>query len=224
MSKLILAATPAALLFTLISGCSESGDGKSSSKSDAFDRPEGLSSALENPIIDCQTAAADCVVNASDLDARIACNDTLAQCQQDAATKAQNIAQQVEACRADGRVCLRNGTDHETCRDNYEACAQAALNGGGASADAGTASDDAGSSTDLPSLDGGVSLPGHPGQGSPGLPGLPGLGLGGVDAGSALDNLPEPVKCTIELRLCIAIDPISAGQCADDARICLQLP
>jgi hypothetical protein len=32
------------------------------------------------------------------------------------------------------------------------------------------------------------------------------------------------VKCTVELRLCIATDPTAAGQCADTARACLQLP
>ncbi|HEX5658171.1 MAG TPA: hypothetical protein VFX59_13295 [Polyangiales bacterium] len=184
----------AAALLAIVAGCSDA----KVVRSDELLRPEGLQAALENPIIDCQAAAQDCTDGAADFDARIACNDELVVCLRDAAKRAQDIAQLVEACREDGRVCLQDGTDEDLCRDNYDLCTDAALaSDAGIIADAGAA------------VDSGVT--------GPSVPGLP-----TVDGG--LDNLPAPLKCTIELRLCVAIDLSAAFQCADTARLCLQLP
>jgi hypothetical protein len=194
MQRVAQAACCAALC--AIAGCSEA----KVERPAEFARPESLQAALENPIIDCQAAADQCNDTAADFAAQIVCNDELVACLRDAAQRAQYVAQRVEACREDGRVCLQDGNDEDLCRDNYEACADAALN---SSADAGVV--DAGPSV----VDAGVSEP---------VPGLP-----SVDAGP-LEDLPAPVKCTIELRLCIAIDFTAAPQCADTARVCLQLP
>jgi hypothetical protein len=210
------AAAPATILFSLLGGGCGSSDDQADTKQEDFARPAGLQSALETPIIDCQSAALDCREAATDLAGRRACNDTLAQCLSDAADATQGIAQTAESCRDEGLTCLRDGTEPSTCRDSYEACVDAALNGG--------SSDDAGSDPDPvdpvtpPSLDadGGV------------LPQLPGSGLGGgllnADAGAILANLPAPVKCTVELRICVYKDPSAAVQCADTARACLQQP
>jgi hypothetical protein len=184
-----------------IAGCSDS----KTERPAEFAHPESLQAALENPIVDCQLAAVQCNDGVSDFAARIACNDVLASCLREAAQRAQYVAQRVEACREDGRVCLQDGIDEDVCRDNYEACTEAALNSG---TDAGTAVDAAVGAAPEPEFDAGIEP----------LPGLP-----SVDAGP-LEDLPAPVKCTIELRLCIAIDLTAAAQCADTARVCLQLP
>ncbi len=197
MTKLTLAVLPATLLVSACAGT----DAKIDARPEQFARPDSLQAALEDPIIDCQTAAADCSDHAADFDARVACNDTLAQCLRGAASQAQNVAVRVEACRDDARVCLQNGNDADACRTGYDACTDAALHSG--AADAGGAVLDAGAlSVDAGTFD----------------PGLPGL-----DAGP-IDSLPAPVQCTIELRLCVTLDITSAAQCADTARICLQLP
>jgi hypothetical protein len=212
--KFFHVATPAVLSMSLIGGCSGSDDQADTSPDD-FAQPAGLQAALETPIIDCQTAALDCREAAADLDGRRACNDTLAECLRGAAGATQGIAEGVEACRQEGRTCLQDGTELATCRDNYTACTDSALNGGGGG------SDDAGSEPDPvtpPTIeaDGGVA------------PQLPGSGLGGslsnVDAGAILANLPPNVKCTVELRICVAKDRTAAVQCAETARACLQQP
>jgi hypothetical protein len=221
-SRFLVAALPATLLFSLAACSGHEGD----SKVEDFASPEGLQSALEFPIVDCQQGAVECAATASDIDARIACNDALAVCLSAAAERSRKIAVRVDACREDARVCLQDGTELATCRDNYEACTDAALNSG---SDAGVVASDAGAP--VITLDSGApSLPtfpgaggGSPGGGGPGgtQPGLPDLGAG-VDGG--LDNLPSPLRCTIELQLCVATDPSAAGQCGVTARLCLQLP
>lgn len=239
-SKFLVAAAPATLLFSLAAGCS---DDKVDSKGEEFATPEGLQSALENPIVDCQQQALDCAQNASDIDARIACNDALAGCLSGAAERSRTIAVRVEACRDDARVCVQDGTELSTCRDNYDACADAALNSG--AEDAGVTD----ASAPVASLDGGApTLPSFPGLGG-GLLGGGGFGGGGIGGGGiggggigggglggglpslpavgvdgGLGNLPAPLKCTIELQLCVATDPSAAGQCGDTARACLQAP
>jgi hypothetical protein len=204
-------AAPTAILFSLIGGCG-SGDERVDTKSEDFARPASLQAALETPIIDCQRAALDCRAAATDVDGRRACNDTLAQCLGDAATTTQGIAQNAESCRDEGLACVQAGTELSTCRDDYEACVDATLNAGD--------SDDAGSDpapvapVTPPTIDTDGGL----------LPQLPGSGLINADAGAIIANLPAPVKCTVELRICVYKDPSAAVQCADTARACLQVP
>jgi hypothetical protein len=215
--KLVSITAPATLLLGL-AGCADN-QPKADSKVDFEADPARLQAALESPILDCQGVYETCNDNAATLDERIACNDELAGCLREAADRAQSVAQAVAVCREQGRQCTEDGSDADTCRDQFEACADAALQGG--KKDAGSAS---GPTDDH---DAGVDAgePSQPGQPSwPSLPGLPGLpGLGGVDGG-VLPDLPAPAQCLIELRLCVSLDITAADQCANTARLCLQLP
>lgn len=209
MSKLTFATVLAALSLASLVGCAGNETRSTEAQGD-FARPQGLQAALENPIADCQALAIDCNNQAADLAASFACNDVFAACLRDAALRAQKVAELVDACRKDAQVCVQQGNDFVACSDGYFACSSAVLDGGGGGADAGAVPVDP-----PPALDGGTADP----SGLPGLPDLPGLGDGGL-----LEDLPEPVRCTVELRLCIALDITAAAQCADTARTCLQLP
>jgi hypothetical protein len=211
-------AAPAALMFALIQGCSDGAD-TTTTDSVKFESPSELQQALEAPIVDCQASARTCLGDATDVAAAQACNKGFSECLQNAATQGESIAQQVETCRQDAYDCLPTG-DAISCQTTYASCARSAL---GAAGDGGLA---------LPSgltLDGGVSsLPSLPSGGSssngPTLPSLPSGGsLSGLSDGG-LDNLPTPLRCTIELRLCLYKDPSAATECGDAARACLKLP
>jgi hypothetical protein len=217
------AASGAALLFAVVTGCGS--DTKSDESSSFETDPSLLRAALENPIISCQEARRECRADAEDAEGRAACNDELASCLQTAAEKAQATATALRQCRDDARSCVSDGGDRAECRSTYETCTDDAINGDGPTStpDAGVDSDDAGSDdsdddSDV-NVDAGIlaGLP-KPGKPSNALPSLPGPNLdGGILAG-----LPKPELCVIELRLCLFGDPAKAMECGDEARVCLK--
>lgn len=209
----------AVALVALMGACSDPDD--LARDSEPFETPAGLQQAIQIPIIDCQTSAATCHLGASDVTGALACDQALAQCLQNAALNGQSITQQVDTCRQEGLSCLQASGDPLACQASYATCTQDVLLGGNLS-DAGTALPnltlDAGSN--LPSL---PSSAGLPSTGAlPSLPSSVAFPSFGSDAG--LSQLPFPLKCTVGLQLCVAGSPLSAMQCADDARTCLQSP
>jgi hypothetical protein len=249
-----LAALPAAALFSLIAGCSE----PSAQPTQTSDKPEfeidsnALQAALEEPIQSCQDRRIECRNDAETADDRAACNDALITCLESAADEAEQIATAVRACRDDAETCVDDGRELGECRDQYESCAEAALEGDADSdddADAGS-TEDGGSAG--PTLDGGAASPEEPDAGDEGAsddgatdddngdddgaddragndagrPGRPGRGdaLPGLPAldGGVVERLPKPLRCVVELRLCVAADRSAASECADAARMCLR--
>ena len=221
------AASSAALLFAVVTGCGS--DTKSDESSNFETDPSVLRAALENPIISCQEARRECRADAKDAEGRAACNDELATCLQTAAELAQATATALRQCRDDARSCVSDGGDRAECRSTYETCTESAINGDAptSTADAsvdnddadGDDSDDDSDDTSNVGLDGGIlgDLP-KPGKPSNALPSLPGPNLdGGILAG-----LPKPELCVIELRLCLFGDPAKAMECGDEARLCLK--
>jgi hypothetical protein len=217
-TRLPFLSSRAALLLIVTAGCGGSDD-KNQQTSFETD-PAVLRSALENTIISCQEARRECRANAQDAEQRAACSDGLKTCLQTAADKAQAAASALTGCRDEARQCAAGGTKLSECRSTYESCSEAAVDGSDADghADAGSDVADEGSSDGDSDSDAGVPSDSPKPGNSNALPSLPSSFLdGGILAG-----LPKPEKCIIELRLCLFADPSSAGQCGDEARLCLQ--
>lgn len=202
----VVASTHAALCFAVLSGCaSDKGDAAPTFETD----PAVLQSALELPIISCQETALDCTANAADADARGVCREELRGCLKGAADKADTAVVALDDCRTKGLDCLTNGGDLISCRPEYQACIEGAVNDPSAPA---PVDDDAGV-TVVPDNGNG----GDTGGGSV-LPSLP-----SVDGG-ILSRLPTSTKCIVELRLCVLGDPTAIQDCADTARECIKAP
>jgi hypothetical protein len=169
-------------------------------------------SALELPIVDCQTAQATCLIGAKSPQDALQCNSTFGKCLLDAGPKLVGIDLAVADCQIKAQQCVLKGGVSAVagCRTQFEAC----VNGAGDSDDAGVA---------MPTQPGAGSFPGLPGlPGSnggrptfPGFPGMNGMSPGLPGAGSA-----PGASCFSALNACVR-GGTRPADCATQARKCL---
>jgi hypothetical protein len=171
-------------------------------------------SALELPIVDCQTAQATCLFGAKSPQDALQCNNTFGKCLLDAGPKLAGINLAVADCQVKAQQCVLAGgvSAVASCRTKFQSC----VDGAGNDSDAGVATPTQPGTGGLP------GLPGLPGT-RPTFPGFPRAGVGGTLPGFPAGGMPSGApgaSCFSALNACVR-GGTPAATCATQARMCL---
>jgi hypothetical protein len=216
------------------------------SSSDPMPSSEALGSALENPIIACQSRFNACP-RATPSQA-LQCDATMRTCLQGVASWLQQSRQLLQQCSVDAEKCriAKPGAGSELCRMQFESCITPLFSSG---EDAGI-DDDGGAPTGVAgsgAAGSGMKHPSGPSSGTAGrgpglapgfptfppLPGLPtrpiqpGLPFGSGSTMAAGSGAPTaaagaPTNCMSDMLQCMVPPGANLGDCAMHARECLR--